>query len=205
MSVNVYFKDEVRQHESFESVPHVDGSGSKMTAAGISLFYQGSRLYNIGGSVPPELVEFVDYYSTYEWLSAERTRRETGVYRHEDAEAEVELADGGKKAQYRIKLKAKKMESADALLHLIKTGAIRPTESYEGTQQGMSRIELEQNLSDARQDLDAMREIILEFESKKKKTQQALRDLFHDLHDHRWPFILKRKVFDRVNEILTDV
>ncbi len=201
MSTNVYFKDDIRRYPGFSSTPCPDGSGNKMIAAGINLFSEGGRLHSIGDNTPFELLGFVDYYSSYEWVSAERTRRETGIYRHEDAEAEVTFEDtGGKKQKYCIKLKAKKMESADTLLRLIKTGAIRPAESYEGAQQGKSRDQLESELRQAMQELEGnvayLRKVVFKYE--------AVLAVLNRLRRSPWPLCRTTKILRAVGAIVLE-
>lgn len=150
MSVNVYFSEEIRNVEGFETKPYPNGAGDGMSVLGFSLHDQNGRLYSICSEdcrIPEILVPYVTEISAYVSMSAERTIRETGIYRHEGAQAEVELENQGNRPVYRIKAKGPKMEEVQELVRFIKTGTIRPTESYEGAQQGVSRIELERELN----------------------------------------------------------
>lgn len=192
MSVNTYFLESIRQHEKFKAEPYGDG-GHKMTVAGFNVHSQNGQLYVMHDKIPEEILEYVDYFSGYEWLLPERAHRETGVYTHEDATAEVELVDDGKRFQYRLKLKAKKKESLDFLLRLIKTGKIRPTESYEGSQQGMSHAELEALLGEKIERLLSLKLALLNF--------QFDLDLSSSLC---WLFCRKTTIARKIREILAD-
>lgn len=233
MSLNMYFKKEIRQAEGFKGQPYPDGSGDKMNIMGMNLFSAGDLLYSIqdeNGVVPTELEKYVVNISMYARISAQRATREMGIYRHESAEAEVELELGNKNPEYQIKINGKKMEDIHALLRMIKSGSIRPTESYERAQDGKSCKELEDEflltklqLSDARTliaNLQESSEISGKFFGDRIEELGRQRDQLHgirelalnlelgnerDLSAHLipyWPFCSKKGIAKRIKAIL---
>lgn len=201
MSVHVYLKgNEVQSIEGFteEGFPGLPG---------IKLFRDGGRWYTIlqepTDPVPAAIVNIVDEISFIGWFP-HYPYREAGVYRYESAEAEVELSKGvsigkgGKSGEieYRteICIKAKKMDDLLELYRQIRTGSIRPEQSYEGEQGGMSRAELEAELKRIQQSANSILEGV----------KADLRTLHRDLKGG-WPFCLKSKVAQEISSILDHV
>ena len=101
------------------------------------------------------------------------------------AECELTPEDYGnakrEKPVYKLKIVAKNMEDIRVILHKIKTGVIRPEESYEGQQQGKSCKQLETELTSTQQQLGEALEdnegltIALESERRATKYTEILR------------------------------
>ncbi len=200
MSMNVYLKESVRNASGFKSDRPVDDAENNISVNGIILYSEKGRLYVMlddNGVIPSILVEHVDEISVHTSFSAERTHRETGVYTLDDAKAELNYSFGGKTMLYLIKTKGKKLDSVQALIHKIKTGSVRPTESYEGRQQGMSKEELEIELGNCKADLAALQSKLTQSEADRilavGKVHSAYR-LAAGFENRRWQFISKQKV-----------
>lgn len=159
MSVNVYLNNEVRKLAGFSSRRYKDNPGDDMTFNGVHVFGDKARLYLMWSEdspIPDELKDLVEEVSCYESIP-QMAHRESGIYRHETAECELTPEDYGnakrEKPVYKLKVVAKNMEDIRVILHKVKTGAIRPEESYEGHQQGKSRKQLETELTFTQQQL----------------------------------------------------
>lgn len=155
MSVNVYFSEAIRQLPNFKSTPYGDGSGVSMKVGGVSLFGDRGRLYamwNEDTPIPEELKGVVEEVSFHEAIP-QMAHRESGIYRHESAKCELTPGDHGnskrEKPVYLLKATAKNFQDIQQLVHLIKTGKVRPDESYEGHQQGKHRQYLEAELAES--------------------------------------------------------
>ncbi|MES2213625.1 MAG: hypothetical protein V4473_02190 [Patescibacteria group bacterium] len=163
MSVNLYLNNKVRELEGFKSERYSDNSGDKITFNGVQVFGEKGRLYLMWSEdspVPDELKDLVEEISCYETIP-QMGRRESGIYRHESAKCELTPEDYGnakrEKPMYKLKIIATKLEDIKAILHKVKTGAIRPEESYEGPQSGKSRRELENDSVHLEQTLELLR------------------------------------------------
>ena len=150
MSVNVYLVGEkVREMSEFKIVggkKKDGGSWKQFTLSGINLSYDKGRFY-ICLDQPTEkisslLADIVDEVSFWEWFPSDPAR-EVGIYNHKSAEAEVESP---RENSVRVRIIAKKMEDLLELYRKIRIGSIRPTKSYEGEQDGMSKVQLEKEL-----------------------------------------------------------
>ncbi len=97
----------------------------------------------------PEVIKDVVYEITMYDTLYMSVSRETGIYRNGTAEARLDLPQRVNKMSanvrfpYDLFVKAKNLEDLRAIVEQIKTGTIRPEESYEGSQTGQSRKELE--------------------------------------------------------------
>lgn len=131
----------------------------------------------------------------YEHVAAERMYRETGIYRHDGAEAEVEINNSGKAPAYFVKMTGKKMESCKELFRRIKTGTIRPEESYEGRQQGKSRVELEDELTQTKSSLDLSK---ADLSIAQDRVREARR-LAETLSRAKWPWCRNQTVAAKIN------
>ena len=218
MSVNVYFTDAVREIDGFTSKPYSDGSGENMRIDGLHISSDRGRLYAMLGDenseVPDKLKDCVTGFSLYEFIPRV-AQRETGIYRHGSAEAEVEDAwDDGKRSMYKVQITGKKMEDVRNLFRMIKTGAIRPEpeDSYEGEQLGMSRADLEAELErmtierdDLLEQLQLSEATLRDHEVQARnvrETNLAFCQLVKELCNESWPFCTKRGVANRIGRIL---
>ena len=199
MSINVYLKgDEVRKLEGFTTKKRQGGKPvqewDEHELSGVKLSHDKGRWYIMlhepTEPVPATVVDIVEEISFYEWISL-RPSREAGIYRHESAEAEVEPDKIGGDNRLKIRIRAKKMEDLLELYRKIRTGSIRPEQSYEGQQGGMSRAELEAELERMQRDADRALEIL----------KANLRTLYREL-ENGWPFCTKVTVRDKIDRIL---
>ena len=211
MSVNVYLNNKVRELYGFGSVPYSDGSGDKMMYKGLHLFGgEKGRLYLMWDDeavIPDELKELVEEISWYDTIP-QMGRREAGVYRYESAECELTPGDHGnakrEKPVYWLKLKAKNMEDIRVLIHKVKTGAIRPEESYEEPQGGKTRQQLENELAETQHQLGKAREMV-EILRDAGEQNTRLRQLARSIKDGSvLPWIFRSTVAAQIDAILDD-
>ena len=212
MSMHVYFTDKVRESPDFTSKPYRDGSGDHMQIHGISLHSDQGRPYAMFGdlndAVPDALENFVEEFSFFETIPT-RPSREKGVYCHESAEAELELDPHGKIAVYKVKITGKKIEDVRSLFRRIKAGSIRPKESYDGQQNGFSRVELEADLERVQMGLEKLRKELLLVGQQLRLQEEHIRranvkflTLASEFRNARWPWAHKSIVADKIVEFL---
>lgn len=198
MSLNVYFTDSIKELPDFTNKPHKDGSGDQMKIYGLILYNDSGRLYAMLGDensvVPEKLHDYVEGFSFYASLP-QVAKRETGIYRHLSAEAELELDPHGKVTVYKVKITGKKLEDVRERLRMIKIGSDRPEESYEGGQTGMSRLALEGELEQTQLNL-------LMSATHYKRLRAKLELLTRNLRQEQWPWGHKSKMADKITEIL---
>lgn len=139
MSVYVFLKgSEVSKIEGFES----KSKEKSFTVAdrfrlpiGVYLFYKEGRWYfeldEPTDPIPSAFVSIVEEISFREYPRVS-FKREAGIYKYGSAEAEVELPGGDGK--FMIKIKSKNMKDLLDLYRKIRTGSIRPKQSYEREQ-----------------------------------------------------------------------
>ncbi len=207
-SINVYINQEIRKDPKFTSKPYSDNSGFELKIDGLSITVDKKRLCIMPGDgpIPEAVLPYVEAVSIHEFISAERSYRETGIYRlGEDATAEVQLIDTGKTPSYFIIVTSKKMEAGLELLHKIKIGALRPDESYEGTQQGQSRADLEAELRTAKAALVATRAALSESQSELAIAQNRVTAAYRlaaKLDRQKWPVCLSPVVASSITAAL---
>jgi hypothetical protein len=159
MSVNLYLNNKVRERVGFKTKPYRDNSGDEMTFNGAHMFNEKGRLYLVwseDAAIPDELKDLVEEISCYETIP-QMGRRESGIYRHETAVCELTPEDYGnakrEKPMYKLRITAKNLEDIRAIMRKVKTGTIRPEESYEERQGGKTRQQLENELLQTQQQL----------------------------------------------------
>ena len=159
MSINLYFKNSVRELSSFKSERYPDNSGDKITLNGSNLHGDKGRLYamwNEGSPIPDDLKDHVEEVTFQEFVPR-MAAREYGIYRHLTAECDLMPAEQGNAKRERpmfwFRMTAKNLEDIQELKYKIMTGTIRPEESYEGPQGGKSRRQLECELQQTQQQL----------------------------------------------------
>ena len=131
MSLNIYLKEAVRKAEGFRIITKPGKPEEE------SYFFRGITIYNSKGvltiiqdedsPIAPFLDEFIESVSYYVHVNADHCRRETGLYRHETAEATVELVRHESGSTYFVKVCGTKFVDAKGLVHKFKTGSIRPS------------------------------------------------------------------------------
>lgn len=151
MSVNLYLNNKICELKGFKTQPNRDNSGQRITFNDIDVFeHQKGRPYimwNEDAVIPDELKGLVEEISWHEVIPR-MSDRESGIYRYGTAECELMPADHGNshgsKPLYKLEIKGKRLEDMRELVHMVKIGTIHPEESYEGSQRGLSRKELEE-------------------------------------------------------------
>lgn len=156
--MRVYLKPEVAEGSNEQGVKWVHGGSYELFA--LKVEEEDFRWYlyfnDYGSKLPAELDGMVEGVSIFEATPAYATR-EMGQYQHNTATAEVEVQRRDHdKSLYRLEVKAEKLEDARELIHLFKVGKIRPVESYEGSQLGKSRAELEEEVVLAKMMVDRL-------------------------------------------------
>lgn len=147
MSINVYLKKEVEQHAQFraEKKQTKDGEVTHHYLGTVSFFYELGRpmfyLSSINHRIPEVVEPFIDEISFRDHAPLGITR-ESGVYQHEGAVAEVTRSLRTGQEQMFVEIHGPKLSDIKKLWDDIKAGTIRPEVSYEGPQGGESRAEL---------------------------------------------------------------
>ncbi len=159
MSINVYLSGEVRELPEYKSQPGRNGTADQTTIFGEYVYDRDSTPYiswREDNDIPDALKNLVVRISCHEEIPR-MGPRESGVYRHGSAVCELTPGERGNSRRelpvYSLRIIADNMEDLRAILHMVKTGAIRPEESYEGRQNGKSRKQLENELMQTQQQL----------------------------------------------------
>lgn len=205
-TVRVYLKKEaVRAQLSFKSEMFKDGSGEKMTLCGISVFELSGRLYSIWRDDAPitdELKDLVEEISCYETIP-QIVRRESGIYRLESAECELTQEYHCGVLRYELKTKGKGLEDVNMLRRKIKTGTIRPEESYEDCQGGKTRKKLEDEIRENQQQIDEERVIIDGLRRNAEESFYSINRLRKTISDScMFPLIFKSTVLKKIDSML---
>lgn len=191
MSVNVYIKeDEIIKMSGFKTIEKGGKNGQsweEYDLSGIKLYFEKGRWYttlNIRDNTPDLIKDIVEEVSFLEYIPI-KPWRESGVYKLGTAIAEIELS--GKMCGDTVKkvfIKAENLGDIQEIFHKIKTGSIRPEESFEGEQSGLSRAELEEELERAKESLSIKTQtngILLsrfkEIEEEAKKSRAEIKNL----------------------------
>ena len=214
MSVNVYLNSKVRELDGFKSQPYKDNSGDQMSFNGTHVFGEKGRLYLMWSDdavIPEELKDLVEEISCYEAIP-QMGRRESGIYRHESATCELTPEDYGnakrEKPMYKLKVTAKSLEDIKVILHKVKTGTIRPEESYEERQGGKTRQQLESELMQTQQQLGEAWATIEELREEAKLAENAfnvrVRQLARTFEGGLLPLVFRSTVTKQIDAILDD-
>jgi len=198
MSVRAYFNEaKIKKLPSFTSKRYPDNSGDDMRVMNQQLLREGDRLYMMLGdhdAVPASLEDALEEITLRSFFPV-LAKRETGIYRHKSAEAEVDERSTGKGgSEYTFSARTKNIEDAQELLRLVRTGEIRPTESYEGPQDGPSRKDLEAEVERLRNIARTADKDYREL----RNLEDGLTKLTEELRTGRWPFCSKREMRTRL-------
>jgi len=213
MAINVYLKgDEVKNVEGFVTKTRKQNGQewNEYTLPGVNLWHDKGRwhtmLHEPTEPVPVAVANIVEEISFHEWTALE-PHREAGIYRHESAEAEVEPDMIGGKMKLKIRIKAKKMEDLRELYRRIRVGSIRPEQSYEGPQDGLSRNQLETALDRTNEELEETLERSVEIIGNLADVMEDLIKLADELNKGL-PFCFKstvaKKVFAMINNRISN-
>ncbi len=177
MAIRVYLKrgTKIEEMPEYNKTHRKNNDGQKWdvhTFDEMNLQKEGGRWYLSTGSdhwenkdLPPVLIEHIEEVSNF-WHLPSWMKRESGIYRHESAEMELQ---GGNASG-----KAKNLEDLNVLLRNIKTGEIRPEISYEVAQTGMSGAELQNTLDDCQHKLELKERELLEVLNKVQALEMAM-------------------------------
>ena len=199
MSMNLYLNRKIYNDKGF--IKKEDSNGSHLHSLhGIPIQDEKGILYVVHPEeipIPDELNEYITKVSLWTQMSAERATRETGIYKLGGSEADVQIVSESKGRVYTIKIVGEKFDSVYELLKKIRTGSIRPVESYEGKQCGLSRVELEEEMARKQLEIETLNNKIAELEgrldqvSKNKRLQdEQLREIqtvLANMSKARWP------------------
>lgn len=142
MTMRVFLKgEEVKALAGFTGKLKYQGSQewTEYSIPGLRFCNEKGRwhfMLELGDQIPEVVNELVEEITLRDWFSG--ARRETGLYAHNSAIAEVGWDD----KKINVSASAKKMDDLVELVHKIREGTIRPEKSYEGPQGGLSRTEL---------------------------------------------------------------
>ena len=220
MSINVYLKgDEVQKLEGFTTKKRQGGKPvqewDEHELSGVKLSHDKGRWYIYLGEltdpIPAVVENIVEEISLREYLKG-GVRRETGIYRYQSAEAEIDAASADGKPLYMVRIRAQKMEDLLELFRKIKIGSIRPEESYEGQQNGRSRVELEAELKRVQEENEGFRGMLnlaqRTFDDAEKNFHNAcnknvkFRKFAIELSKEMWPICSKERVTRAINGVL---
>lgn len=203
MSINVYFNSDVSKEEGFKAIPRTGQRGEKWDDYKIlgSNLYLEKGLYHMMFHSPTELIpelllKYVEEVTFYDSIPA-RPARETGIYRFRSAEAEVERYTASKEPTYSVKIRAKEMTDIHQLFRMIQTGSIRPDESFECDQVGLSGSEITAELFRALDEVALLRmanenatpvlENCRQASKEKRESIEKALDYIHKVRKERWP------------------
>lgn len=154
MATNLYLDENVRNYRGFKN-------GDNISLNDMRVQMDKGRLYLVWDEDSPIPANIKDYVLEISCrvVIPQKPYRESGVYRHGSAKCELTTADHGsitrEKLMYNLRITGKKMEDVQTLIHMVKTGAIRPRpeDSYEARQTGKSQADLERELTETQQRL----------------------------------------------------
>lgn len=213
MSINLYLDDKkVRNLSGFSDQPYKSGGGGGIRFKHLGLFQDKGRLYAMLNDIdktPEELEQFVTDVSMQENFGGPSiARRELGVYEENGCTAELSIVRSAKEDHYHVKATGKNLDATRALIRKIKAGTIRPTESHQGGQSGLSKVELEEKFDQALRDAKATSERLVEMvlnlqelDSRKRKLLVFLANL-HCSHRWYYPWVSKTRIADQITMIV---
>lgn len=204
MSLRVYVNEEgvkkVKEAQGFYKTGR-DGCEQWHIPGIITLAYEKGlcflTLNEISDSIPSVIVDFIEEITIRDYHRA--SKRESGIYRHKTAEAEVVMDSSGMSVSIFIRGKSK--EDALDLMKKIKTGAIRPEESYEAPQDGILSSELRAKLTELERENSTLRSYITTSSEHVSDLRAGVKKYISTLSDSRMPIVLSRKVIDELESI----
>lgn len=197
MSVHLYLQDAVREHQEFESVPapFSDRCEPTVTLKGIRLYREQDQFYlplnDENCDVPDGLENFIKKITFRDGIR-QLSSRETGIYREGSAVGHLDLDE--KKSTYKIKISATSMDDIRNLLRKVRTGTIRPDESYEGAQVGKTRKQLEDEVAQLQREC-ARAKVELD---RLKNAWKQVEDWVSKLNTRFWPFCSKNAIVKKI-------
>ncbi len=178
-SIYVYLNNEVKNLSGFTAIAtggpgkdyyRVDSSKLCLEDGRFHLF-----LTDLEHHIPEFLTTLITEVSVHDSINYDR---EAGLYVKESARGTVEDRS--------IRIRGPRMDHVYELLHAIKVGTIRPSESYGGVQSGLSRRELELQLEEHKGAVSGLEARAERLEKELKESQvetTRLKELIEDLND----------------------
>ncbi|MBI2039397.1 MAG: hypothetical protein HYT22_03955 [Candidatus Niyogibacteria bacterium] len=224
MNVRAYLNLNVKDAPHFKTKKYRDGV-EQNTFHNIRVYEEKGRwfaeIYDLSDEFPQAIVNVIEEVS-FRGGHQINARREAGVYRHKTATARVDVVapetySNRSPFRFDFNIRAKNLEDLRELYHMIRVGSIRPEESYDGPQSGMSRVELEAEFRELRSRAEELaakakeaaealvtNTLALEIARRKLAKISALAARFND---HGWlakPFVTKGSVWRELSDILYD-
>ena len=218
MSINVYLKgEEVKKIQGFheKTKGHRGQEWTEYYLPGVKLHQDKGRWYTTllydTDKIPSVILDIVEEISLLETIPR-FPARESGFYHLESAKGEVRNHDQHKS----VYLISQNMEDLRELFRRIQIGSIRPEESYEGEQSGLSRSELEAELAREKKYSAELAEginnqcaEILESQKKIVAGSLALKreiTIFKNrIEKERWPFCTKKRIAGEIEKVLNQL
>ncbi|MBP9771359.1 MAG: hypothetical protein KBD16_00325 [Candidatus Pacebacteria bacterium] len=206
--MNVYLKvDETLECEHFSKAQERGASGQ----TNFTFFLHGQYIFREKGPwylvwtetepIPDWLEPLIDKVSLYVAFPF-ASHRETGVYRHETAKAELDTRPASRgQREYRVEIRGTKVADVFELLRRIRIGTIRPEQSFEGPQGGLSRQELEERLQYTEREIARLQTRVDQNAAWRQELRSAL-EWFREGLKGSNPFVRRGTVRQRVSNIL---
>lgn len=154
-------------------------------------------LNEVSDPIPPAIAEFVEKITIREYHQA--SKRESGIYRYKTAEAEVMMDSSGVSASIFIRGMSK--EDALDLLKKIKTGTIRPDESYETPQDRISSKEICAKLTELEHINSDLRDQIAKTSKYAFALRAGVKNYLFTLRESRLPIVFPQTVINKLESI----
>ena len=133
MSINIYLDfNKLKNHKETEKHPGKQGPPVLRIGGSIVSYEKGKHYivsHEIEEDIPALITEMIKEVSLYEIIPPQ-PKKTAGRYVNKDASAIVDICDRG----YSIQIRGKRMEDVRELYRLIRSGKIRPKESWEEEQ-----------------------------------------------------------------------
>lgn len=181
ISTYVYLSDDIRKHSTF----HENNKGCPWVGDNHTYLHEDDGVLCLTSSnedveIPALFLPYVLKVTVRDIMHC--PKRELGIYTHESATAT--LADST--FPQRISVVAKNVKDAMKLLHLVRTGAIRPVESFEVPQTGRSMQEIHDELERLKAENLKLACRIANARYARRVCETQLKEIISWLADHRF-------------------
>jgi hypothetical protein len=157
---------------------------------------------NVTDEISPLIFDLVDFVTLEEVFTAD-AKRELGIYEQDTAKAELRSSPSSN--HYILHIRSTKWKDLCDLHVAIRSGKIRPKESYEKPQDGLSYEELEQRKSELEGQLSKLNRL---FDDRGKELLRLLGDfsrMYYALAKKKWPWCSNKNIMDQVKKNLGDL
>ncbi len=189
MTVNLYLNDKIYNFSGFKIKINQSGN-QEMSINDMYIFVSSGCMHitwNVCREIPEEFREFIEWITYSESIPC-MGQRESGVYFFGKAKCELmprcRTHHNHQELFYDLRMEGTVLEDIRALLHKVKTGAIRPEYSYDGVQQGRSNSELERALAELEserilllQENARLLQVVAEYKDEVRRITEWRRDL----------------------------